>query len=304
MREVFYLLKRNILVFLRDYTAVFFSFLSMLIVLGLMVIFLGSMNSENLVSILAEVGGERDITRDKANAEYLIQMWTLAGILVVNAVTVTLTVVGAMVEDEAKNKLASFFVAPVKRIKIALGYIGSAWIVGVMMCVLTLVCGEIYMVISGHPLLKFVDFAKLFGMIGLNVFVYATIGYLLALCVHSQSAWGGMLTIVGTLVGFLGAIYLPMSQLPENVGNVLKCLPILHGAAMMRQVCTEAAIAKTFAGLPDMAGEMFKEQMGITIMMNDKAITLQNQILFLALCGIIAIVVAAVVDRRRKLRDR
>lgn len=304
MRETGYLLKRNMLVFLRDYTAVFFSFLSMLIVLGLMVIFLGSMNSESLVNILAEVGGERDTLRDRANAEYLIQMWTLAGILVVNAVSVTLTVVGAMVEDEAKNKLASFYVAPVKRIKIALGYIGSAWLIGVMMCTLTLVIGEIYMAISGHPLLTAVDFAKLFGMIALNVFVYAAIGYLLALCVHSHSAWSGLLTIVGTLVGFLGAIYLPMSQLPENVGNVLKCLPILHGASMMREVCTEAAVAETFAGLPDVAGEMFKEQMGITIMMNDKIVTLQNQILFLALCGIIAIVVAAVVDRRRKLRDR
>lgn len=304
MREVYYLLKRNMLVFFRDYTAVFFSFLSMLIVLGLMVIFLGSMNSENLVNILAEVGGTRDTARDKANAEYLIQMWTLAGILVVNAVTVTLTVVGAMVEDESKNKLASFYVAPVKRIKIALGYIGSAWMVGVMMCVLTLICGEAYMVFRGHPLLGVAALAKLLGMIALNVFVYAAIGYLLALCVHSQSAWGGMLTIVGTLVGFLGAIYLPMSQLPENVGNVLKCLPILHGAAMMRKVCTEAAVAETFAGLPDVAGELFKEQMGITITANDKVITLQNQILFLALCGIIAIAVAAAVSRRRKLRDR
>lgn len=304
MREVYYLLKRNMLVFLRDYTAVFFSFLSMIIVLGLMVIFLGSMNSENLVNILAEVGGVRDAAQDRVNAEYLIQMWTLAGILVVNAVTVTLTVVGAMVEDETKNKLASFYVAPVNRIKIALGYIGSAWIIGVMMCALTLILGEVYMVLSGHQLLAIVDFAKLFGMIALNVFVYAAIGYLLALCVHSQSGWGGLLTIVGTLVGFLGAIYLPMSQLPENVGNVLKCLPILHGAAMMREVCTKAAIAETFKGLPEVAGEMFKEQMGITITAGEKTITLQNQILFLALCGIIAIVVAAVVSRRRKLRDR
>lgn len=304
MREVYYLLKRNMLVFLRDYTAVFFSFLSMLIVLGLMVIFLGSMNSENLVNILAEVGGERDTLRDKVNAEYLIQMWTLAGILVVNAVTVTLTVIGTMVEDEAKNKLASFYVSPVKRIKIALGYIGSAWMVGVMMCVLTLVFGEMYMVVKGHLLLAAPDLIKLLGMIALNVFVYAAIGYLLALCVHSTSAWGGLLTIVGTLVGFVGAIYLPMSMLPESVAGVLKSLPVLHGAAMMREVCTKDAIAETFAGLPPVAGEQFREQMGISIMVDGKTVTLQNQILFLALCGIIAIVVAAVVSRRRKLRDR
>ena len=49
MRETFYLLRRNVLLYFRDGTAVFFSLLSMLIVLALMVVFLGNMNSENVV---------------------------------------------------------------------------------------------------------------------------------------------------------------------------------------------------------------------------------------------------------------
>ena len=61
----------------------------------------------------------------------------------------------------------------------------------------------------------------------------------------------------------MGAIYLPMSMLPESVQKVLKCLPILHGAAMMRTVCTKDAIAKTFDGLPAIAGETFQKQMGL-----------------------------------------
>ena len=52
MREIFYLTKRNCLVYLRDKSAVFFSLLSMLIVLGLMVVFLGKMNSENVLSVI------------------------------------------------------------------------------------------------------------------------------------------------------------------------------------------------------------------------------------------------------------
>ena len=72
MREIFYLLRRNILLYFRDYTAVFFSLMSMLIVLALMVIFLGNMNSENVVYALEEFGGVRDQAADKANATYLI----------------------------------------------------------------------------------------------------------------------------------------------------------------------------------------------------------------------------------------
>lgn len=304
MKEVYYLLKRNMLLYIRDYMSVFFSVLSMLIVLALMVIFLGNMNSENVVEALAEFGGVRDIAADEKNASYLIQMWTLAGILEVNAVTVTLTVMGAMVQDEAKNRLASFYMAPVSRIKIALGYILSSWIVASVMCVLTVVLGEIYMAVCGHPLLRAADCLKLFGMIVLNTFTYASLSYLLALFIHSESAWNSIFTIVGTLVGFVGAIYLPMSMLPESVSRVLKCLPVLHGAAMMRTVCTEDAIIKTFDGLPEIAGDMFREQMGVSVFINDKEITLQYQLLFMIICAIIAIIVSAWISKGRKLRDR
>ncbi len=304
MKEISCLVKRNVLVFVRDYSAVFFSVLSMLIVLGLMVIFLGGMNSEAVVNALEEFGGTRDVDRDEANAKYLIQMWTLAGILVVNSVTVTLTVMGGMVQDETRGRLASFYVAPVARIKIALGYMIAAWLIATCMCMLTLVVGEIYMAIQGWPLLPVEAWVKVFGMIMLNAFVYAALGYLLALFVRSESGWSGFLTVIGTLVGFLGAIYLPMSQLPEGVGNVLKCLPVLHGAAMMRVVLTEAAMEETFVGLPEMVTEVFKEEMGVTIMAGGNEVTLVSQVLFLLAYGIIAIVIAAVISKRRKVRDR
>ena len=304
MKEIYYLLKRNMLLYVRDYVSVFFSVLSMLIVLALMVVFLGNMNSENVVSALAEFGGVRDTAADERNASYLIQMWTLAGILEVNAVTITLTVMGTMVQDEAKNRLAGFYMTPVRRIKIALGYILSAWIVGTGMCMLTLVLGEIYMAVCGHPLLSMMEWIKLSGMIVLNTFVYASLSYLLALFIHSESAWSSIMTIIVTLVGFVGAVYLPMSMLPESVGSVLKCMPVLPGAAMMRRVCTNDAIAITFDGLPEMAGDLFREQMGVSVLMGDKEASLQFQMLFLGIYAIIAIIASAWISKGRKLKDR
>lgn len=304
MRETYYLMKRNMLIYIRDYVSVFFSMLSMLIVLALMVIFLGDMNSENVVNALAQLGGVRDTAADEKNASYLIQMWTLAGILEVNAVTITLTVIGTMVQDEAKNRLASFYMAPVRRVKIALGYIFSAWIVGTGMCALTLILGEIYMTLCGHPLLGAMEWLKLFGMIALNTLTYASLSYLLALFIHSESAWSSIMTIVGTLVGFLGAIYLPVSMLPDSVTKVLKCLPILHGAAMMRTVCTDNAIAKTFEGLPETAADMFREQMGVSVFVKNKEISLQSQLLFMVIYMIAALIVSVWISRGRKLKDR
>ncbi len=304
MKEIYYLFKRNVLVFLRDYGAVFFSVLSMLIILLLMVVFLGKMNIDEVLWILSEYGGERDALADEKNAGYLIQMWTLAGILAVNTVTVSLTVMQTMIRDEVKGQLASFYVAPVKRIKIALGYILAAWAIGSGMSFLTLLVGEVYMVAQGNPLLSMDAFVKVLFMIMMNAFVYAAVGYLLALFIHSESAWGGMLTVVGTLVGFLGGIYLPVSMLSENIVKVLKCLPVLHGAAMMREVLTEDAMTETFKGLPDMVGEVFAKELGIVLWNGETQITLEKQILILALYGIIAIVVAAVISKRKKIHDR
>jgi multidrug/hemolysin transport system permease protein len=304
MRELYYLVKRNILVFIRDYAAVFFSVLSMLIILLLMVVFLGKMNTDNVLWVLTEYGGERDVLQDEKNAQYLIQMWTLAGILAVNTFTVPLTVMQTMVRDEVNGHLASFYVAPVKRFKIVLGYTLASWLIGSGMSFLTLIIGEIYMVAQGCPILAPVAIFKILAMIMLNALVYSAVGYLLALFIHSESAWGGMLTVMGTLVGFLGAIYLPVSMLSENIVNMLKCLPVLHGTAMMRKVLTKDAMATTFDGLPDLVPESFAKEIGITLWHGETQITLANQILVLTLYAIIAIVVATIISKKRKIHDR
>ena len=102
MRKYLSLTKRNCLVFLRDRSAVFFSLLSMMIVLMLTGVFLGNMNVENITELLAQYGAARNSALDRENALHLVQYWTLAGIMIVNAVTVTLTAVGVMVHDASE----------------------------------------------------------------------------------------------------------------------------------------------------------------------------------------------------------
>ena len=304
MKEIYYLCKRNILVFIRDYSAVFFSVLSMLIILLLQVVFLGEMNENSILWALSEYGGERDVLTDEKNAEYLINVWTLAGILIVNTVTVSLTVMQTMIRDEVKGQLASFYVVPVKRIKIALSYILASGTIGSGMSFLTFLIGQGYLLLQGNPIFSVEVFLKVLAIILLNAFVYAAIGYLLALFVHSESAWGGLLTVIGTLVGFLGGIYLPVSQLSEGVVKVLKCLPILHGTAMMREVLTKEALETTFAGLSERIPQQYAKEMGITLWNGEVQISLENQISILLLYGIIAIIVAAAISKRRTIQDR
>ncbi|NLG05778.1 MAG: ATP-binding cassette domain-containing protein [Clostridia bacterium] len=124
------------------------------------------------------------------------------------------------------------------------------------------------------------------------------------LFINTSSAWGGLATIVSTLVGFLGGIYIPVGGLPEKIGQFLAYLPILHGTALIRKVVCEEAIHETFYGLPTECIRIFNEKMGIVIKMNESIVTQRFQLFFLAACGIIAVSMIALRLRVLKVNDR
>ena len=301
MRKFLSLTKRNCLVFLRDRSAVFFSLLSMLIVLMLMGVFLANMNVESVTGLLEQYGGVRDAALDKENAGHLVQYWTLAGILVVNSLTVTLTVIGTMIGDAHEHRLESFYAAPMKKSVIGLSYITSAILIGTLFCLLTFFGAIIYIAVTGGSMLSAEAVVKIILYTFLNVCVFAIILYFVALFIKSSSAWSGIATVVGTLVGFVGAIYLPMGELPEKVGNVLKYIPILHGTSLMRRVCCADMLEKTFTGVPQEVVDVYNEHMGITVVMNDKVVTTGAQLLFMVGCGCVAFLLTLFVSKRRHI---
>lgn len=304
MRKFVSLTKRNCLVFLRDRAAVFFSLLAMFIVLMLMAVFLGNMNEDNVILLLEEYGGVRDASLDAEHARELIQYWTLAGLLVVNALTVTISVIGNRVTDISEGKLASFYSAPVSRNIIALSYVASAVLIGIFLCTLTLAVVLCYIMAMGGTMLGIGALGKIFALTLLNVCIFSVIMYLLALFIKSSSAWSGIATVAGTLVGFVGAIYLPMGFLPEGVATVLKCTPILHGTSLMREICCEEILKTTFDGLPAQVLAEYKEYMGIQVKMGEEPASAAFQVLFLAGCGIIAFIIIAIVQKRKNISDR
>lgn len=299
------LTKRNCLVFLRDQSSVFFALLSMLIVLLLQAVFLGDMNVSSVTNLLEQYGGGlRDAAVDEAHAKELINYWTLAGILVVNAVTVTLSVIGTMVEDAGENRMADFYCAPVSKNVVALSYVATAAIIGTLFCMVTLGAGLVYICAVGGSMLSLTSLLKIILFTLLNVCIFSVIMYMLALFVKSSSAWGGLGTIVGTLVGFVGAIYLPMGSLPEGVANVLKYIPILHGTSLMRKVCCEAALDTTFDGMPAEFITEYNEAMGITVSMQGKDVSDGMQVVFLVVWGLVALAVSVWLVKRKNVTDR
>lgn len=303
MEQFFILTKRNLDVYLRDKGAVFFSFLSALIVIGLMVFFLGDMNIEATAELLDSFAPGK-MAEHKENAQLLVLAWTSAGIISINAVTVSLAVYSGMIKDRVSGKLNAIYTAPVSRLTIALSYIASAWAAAVVMCVMTLAITEGYGIVKGMQPYSAAEHAVLFALILLNAFVYAAFMYPLALVAKTEGAWSGFGTVVGTLVGFLGGIYIPIGSLSAAVSGVMKCVPVIYGTAMFRKVMTGTILEQTFEGIPSQVVTEYEEIMGIRLTVAEHMLTIKEEWLILSGCAIIFLSVGICMLKYQKKTDR
>ncbi|MDE7312782.1 MAG: ABC transporter permease [Eubacterium sp.] len=294
---------RNLKLYLRDKGAVFFSLLSMLIVIVLMTLFLGDIQAEEITSLLGQFPG-RDAAADEKHADLLVFVWTCAGILSINAVTVTLSALSSMVKDKASGKLNALYTAPVSRLVIASGYVLAAWAASVVICMLTLLLTEAYGVVRGLEWFSAVVHLKLVGMIAVNSFAYAAFMYVAAVLIKSEGSWSGLGTVVGTLTGFLGGIYLPIGQLSEGVGNLMKCTPIIYGTALFREVMTKPALDAAFADIPAEVLHTYREMMGIDLVVFGKTVTAQMSLALLLIFGAVFLMIGVVAVTYGKRADR
>lgn len=303
MEQFLVLTARNVKVYIRDKGAVFFSFLSALIVICLMVFFLGDMNIDGIAELLDAFSyGEKE--ENIKNAELLVLAWTSAGILSINAVTVSLAVYSGMIKDRVNGRLNAIYTAPINRLKIALSYIASAWTASVLVCVLTLGITEVYGIVSGMAPYTFMEHVQLLGMIMVNSFAYASLMYPLALLAKTEGAWSGFGTVIGTLVGFLGGIYIPIGSLADSISGMMKCTPIIYGTSMFREIMTKSILDSTFEGVPVDIVDEYREIMGIQLKVADYTLTLRDEWLILLACGIIFLVIGMCLLKYEKKMDR
>lgn len=303
MNQLFTITSRNLKQYLRDKGAIFFSLLSMLIVIMLMFFFLGDANVSAITDLLSQFPG-RDAAVDKENALLLILAWTCAGMVSINAVTVTMASLSYMIKDRETGKLGSIYTAPVSRLTIAAGYVLAAWISSVIICTATLLISEVYCVIQGLAPFSLLSHLKLFGIIAANSFTYATLMYLVAALAKSEGAWSGLGTVIGTLVGFLGGIYLPIGQLSDGIAAIMKCTPVIYGTALFRAEMTEAILADTFEGIPGEVVTEFNRIMGTELTIGDHVLTQPEELAILLICGTVFLAASVIVLRCSKKSDR
>ena len=278
---------RNLKVFFRDKTAVFFSLLAVLIILGLYIFFLGDVWVDSFPNI--------------KGVKNLMNCWIIAGLIGVTSVTANMGAFGTMIEDKSKNKIKDFYVSPIKKSKIVGGYIISSFIVGSMMSVVTLIISQIYLVYSGVDVLNFKELTEVFLIILMTSLSNSAMILFIVSLFSSEKAFSTASTIVGTLIGFITGIYLPISMLPDSVQIIVKLFPTSHGISILRQIFMKKQMDISFADVPTNYINEFKESMGVVYYINDKLVSNTTSVFILIASTIIFFFLAVLIlDKKKK----
>jgi ABC-2 type transporter. len=264
------LIRRNLKLFFRDRSAVLFSLLAIFIIIALYAVFLGDV-------------WLNDSMKGIKNADVLMNTWLVAGLLAVASVTTTMGAFGVMIDDKVRKIDKDFNSAPIKRSSITAGYIGNAFLIGVIMSVVTVFISEIYIVLNGGLWIAPPALLKVILLVFFTTMTNTSIVCFIVSFFNSHSAFSTASTIIGTLIGFLTGIYLPIGALPESVQTVIKLFPVSHAASLFRQVLMEDSMQSAFAEIPVKYLTEFKEYMGITYRFGSFEVSQWLSILILAL---------------------
>ncbi|HCC34601.1 MAG TPA: ABC transporter [Ruminococcaceae bacterium] len=240
---------RNLKIFFRDKASVFFSLLGVIIIIGLYVLFLGDVVVGNV--------------EDMPDGRFLMDSWIMAGVLTAASITTTMGAFGVMVDDRSKKIFKDFASSPLSKRSLTSGYIVGTFIIGIIMTLAALVFAELYIVVSGGALLPPLTLLKVFGTVLLSVLTGSAIVSFVVSFFSSQNAFATASSIIGTLIGFLTGVYIPLSVMPESVQYVIKLFPLSHSAALLRQIMMEVPMETAFAGAPAAEVSKFRLDMGV-----------------------------------------
>ena len=254
------LIRRNVMMFFRDRSSVFFSLLVVIIIIGLYVLFLGDMMEGNLRFALGF---------DDPLIGVTMASLTFAGLVAVVSVSGSMSALEIQVNDKQHGAAKDFLTSPVSSGKLTRSYMLSSGIVGMIMSLAALVLSIAYIAARGGALPAPENWALLLLTLVLSVLCANSFMFFLVQFIKTANAFSAFASVVGTLLGFIMGVYIPVGILPSAVQWVIRVFPMSHAASMFRQILADDALAGLFAGAPPEALDNFRELYGVVLKFGD-----------------------------------
>ena len=255
MNVIYNLVKRNMINYFYDKTSIFFSMLSVFLLILVYVLFLGQLQVNTVIEEVGDIDG----------ISGLINSWLVAGLIVTSSVTVPMATMSDIVSDRENKVFQDFYIAPIKRSAIVFAYLISSVIIGVMMATLTFLLGMIYVGISSSIWISVFSIFQMFIVIILSSTLFASLSFVVLSFVKTTSAAGTINTLIGTMIGFFAGIYVPFGAFNSALlRQILEVNPAAQVVTLLRSIMMTPYLEIVFEGAPVSSLEGYKEAYGVT----------------------------------------
>lgn len=277
---------RILKIYVRDKTAVFFSLLLSFIIIGLYILFLGETYSTSFEQI--------------ENIHQLMDQWVMAGLLATTSVSTSIATLSIMVDDKYQKRQKDFYCTSIQRSALAGGYFIASLIISFLLSLITLLFAQIYILINNGNWFSLPDYLQIIVILLLTVLMNCSMMFFITSFFKSNHAFSTATSIIGTLIGFLTGIYIPIGTLPEIIQWIIKIFPTSHGAALLRQVMMGSTIDQSFQYLPKTFVNEFQDILGITFQFGNITFTPICYYLYLLIFTFIFFMGAVYVQSRQR----
>ena len=219
MRGILGFIKRNVLLFFKDWQSILFSLLTSIIVLVLYLLFLKG----TFVSAI-----------QSAMEQYPV-----------------------VVKDRANKVDYDILATPMKREQIILAYFISAVLTSILLNSIILAVGLIGIRMQGNMYLNISQVVKAFSVVALGSISASAIFMIVVLFFKSVSACEAFFGLLSAASGFVIGAYIPISQFSNEVQTVCNLFPASQITIMLRNILLNGLLEHVNTSLAGMDQGMF-----------------------------------------------
>ena len=235
MRGISGLIKRNLLLFFKDWQSILFSLLTSIIVLILYLLFLKGTFVSAIQSAMEQYPGLASMVPQKDIAMFA-NLFLLSGILGSAMISVPFSCITVVVKDRANKVDYDILSTPLKRGQIIFAYFVSAVLTSILLNSIILAVGLIGIRMQGNMYLNISQVIKAFSIVALGSISASAIFMIVVLFFKTVSACEAFFGILSAASGFVIGAYIPISQFSNEVQTVCNLFPASQITIMLRNI--------------------------------------------------------------------
>ena len=299
MKQFLLIVKRNIKMYFKDKGLFISSLITPLVLLVLYATFLAKVYKDSFTGALPEglevadnlingcVGGE-----------------LLSSLLAVCSVTVAFCSNIIMIQDKYLSSIKDFNISPVKRAKIASGYLAATFVSTLIVCSITCALGFVYLAVTGW----YLSFSDVL-LVLLDVILLSLFGTVLSSIIFTFLSTQGQASAAGTIVsagyGFLCGAYMPISSFGAGLQKVLGFLPGTYGTSLVRNHSLNGVFAEmSKIGFPPEVVEGIKDSIDCNLYFFGNKVEIWQMYLILLFTDLLLIGIYILINVIRANRKR